>query len=226
VVAQIGHPDDGRAAPPRPAGFRYGVVFAITLLVVVFIIVAPAADWSRAVVLALEGAALVVAIATARARPEVRRARGALGALAAAALALAVAGGAIPLWIELAGGGIISIAIPLALVGGLLRLVRSRGVTLQAVAGSLAIYLYVGLAFAWVIGLVARLDAAPYFANGTDATQSARVYFSFTVLTTTGFGDLTAATSLGRALAVVEMLAGQLYLVTVIGVLVGSFGRR
>jgi hypothetical protein len=33
------------------------------------------------------------------------------------------------------------------------------------------------------------------------------VYFSFTVLTTTGFGDLSAATSAGRAVAVTEMLA-------------------
>jgi hypothetical protein len=31
---------------------------------------------------------------------------------------------------------------------------------------------------------------------------------------------------LGRALAVVEMLVGQLYLVTVIGVLVGSLAQR
>ncbi len=53
------------------------------------------------------------------------------------------------------------------------------------------------------------------------------MYFSFAVLTTTGFGDLTAATHVGRSLAVVEMLLGQLYLVTVIGVLVGNFaGRR
>ncbi len=53
------------------------------------------------------------------------------------------------------------------------------------------------------------------------------MYFSFTVLTTTGFGDLTAATQVGRALAVVEMLVGQLYLVTVIGIVVANFaGRR
>ena len=52
------------------------------------------------------------------------------------------------------------------------------------------------------------------------------MYFSFTVLTTTGFGDLTAQNPLGRALAVLEMLVGQIYLVTVIGVLVGNFRRR
>jgi len=45
-------------------------------------------------------------------------------------------------------------------------------------------------------------------------------------MTTTGFGDFTAAKSSGRALAVVEMLVGQLYLVTVIGVLVGDIASR
>ena len=108
-----------------------------------------------------------------------------------------------------------------------MRLVRQRGVTLQAVAGALAIYLQLGLMFAWLIGFVAYVDSAPYFAQGGDGSQADRVYFSFTVMTTTGFGDLTAAESVGRGLAVLEMLAGQLYLVTVIGVLVGGLvGRR
>jgi hypothetical protein len=74
--------------------------------------------------------------------------------------------------------------------------------------------------------LVAHVDGAPYFAQGTSGSNGQRVYFSFTVLTTTGFGDLTAATPVGRALAVVEMLVGQLYLVTVIGVVVANFGGR
>jgi hypothetical protein len=56
--------------------------------------------------------------------------------------------------------------------------------------------------------------------------QSQRVYFSYTALTTTGFGDLTARTPPGRALAVLEMLIGQLYLVTVIAMLVGNLSRR
>jgi hypothetical protein len=210
----------------RPPGFRYGAVFLCALIVVVFVILAPVADWSRAVALALQSAALLIVIATSRTRPDVRRVRVEVFAIAAGAWVLAVAAGLLPLWLVLASGGLISLAIPCTLVGGLLRLVRRHGATLQAVAGSLAIYLLIGIAFAWIIGLVARLDPTPYFANGTDGTESDRVYFSFVALTTTGFGDLTAASSLGRALAVLEMLIGQLYLVTVIGVLVGSFGRR
>jgi uncharacterized membrane protein len=46
------------------------------------------------------------------------------------------------------------------------------------------------------------------------------------VLTTTGFGDFSAATAVGHALAVLEELTGQLYLVTVIGLLIGNFVGR
>jgi len=53
-----------------------------------------------------------------------------------------------------------------------------------------------------------------------------RAYFSLTVLTTTGFGDFTAGQPVGRALAVLEMLVGQLYLVTVIGLMIGNFAAR
>jgi len=140
---------------------------------------------------------------------------------------IAVAVGALPAVVASVLTGLLAAAVPLALVGGLLRLVRERGVTLQAVAGGLAIYLLVGLLFAAIIDVVARAGGGPYFAQGTDGSLSQRVYFSFTSLTTTGFGDLTAGTRVGRALAVVEMLVGQLYLVTVIGVLVGHLaGRR
>jgi Ion channel len=121
---------------------------------------------------------------------------------------------------------LLAAAIPLSLVRGLVRLVAAHGVTLQAVAGALAIYLLIGLLFAWSIGFVAHVGSGPYFAQGTDGTAADWVYYSFVVLTTTGFGDLTAAQPVGHALAVVEMLVGQLYLVTVIGVLVGNFVRR
>ena len=108
---------------------------------------------------------------------------------------------------------------------GVVRLIIERGVGVQAVLGAIAIYLLVGLTFGFVIGAIAESMSGAYFAQG-DPAQSTRVYYSFTVLTTTGFGDLTAATPTGHALAVVEMLVGQLYLVTVIGVVIGSFGRR
>jgi hypothetical protein len=133
--------------------------------------------------------------------------------------------GVLPVGVSLVLMGLGVAAIPVALAGGLIRLIRGRGVNAQAVAGALAIYLMLGLVFAAVIGFVAHTGSTTYFTQGGDGTPGDRVYFSFTVLTTTGFGDFTAATGLGHALAVLEMLAGQLYLVTVIGILVGHMAR-
>jgi hypothetical protein len=216
----------GRSGVDHPAEFRYGVVFLLTLVLVVFEIVAPEADWSLAVALVLEGAALLVVIATSRARRGVRRTRTLVAGTGVALLTIGVASGVLPIEVTLALNGLWAAAIPLALAGGLVRLVRSRGVTFQAVAGALAIYLLLGLMFAWVIGFVSEIDSAAYFTQGTSVTDGDRVYYSFTVLTTTGFGDYTAAKPVGHALAVVEMLVGQLYLVTVIGILIGSIAGR
>ena len=44
-------------------------------------------------------------------------------------------------------------------------------------------------------------------------------------MTTTGFGDLTAAHDLGRSLAIMEALIGQIYLVTVVALIVSNMGQ-
>ena len=212
----------------RPPPFRYGVVFVLTSALVVFMTTAPNADWSRAVALALGGAALVVAVATARERREVRYRNALVVGVATLVVVAAVATGAVSRQITDVAGVLVTAAVPVVIFRGVVRLLREQGVTVQAVAGALAIYLSVGLVFAWIIGFIAHVDSTPYFAQHTSGTAGDRVYFSFTVLTTTGFGDFSAATPAGHALAVIEMLTGQLYLVTVIGLLIGNFvsGRR
>jgi voltage-gated potassium channel Kch len=47
-------------------------------------------------------------------------------------------------------------------------------------------------------------------------TFSLDLYFSFTTLTTTGYGNLVPTTNPGQSLAVPEMLIGQLFLVTAV----------
>jgi hypothetical protein len=208
------------------ARFRYGAVFLLTLTLLVFVIVAPGADWSRAVACALQWLALLTVVATSRAGTGVRRSVAVVLLALTSFTVVGEAAGALPDAVLFAISGLLSAAIPLALIGGLMRLVRAHGVTLQAVAGALTLYLLLGLVFAWVIGFIGKVDDVQYFAQQAHASTSQIVYFSFEVLTTTGFGDLTPATHAGRALAVVEMLLGQLYLVTVIGVLVGNFTGR
>jgi Ion channel len=192
----------------------------------VFVIAAPAADWSRAAAIAIEGVALVFALATAREPQEIRRHRAVGVGAVMVVLVILVATGAAPRWLTDAADVIITSAIPVVIVSGLLRLLRERGVTIQAVAGALAIYLSLGLLFAWIIGFITHVDSTLYFAQHTNGTEGDRLYFSFTVLTTTGFGDFSAATPAGHALTVIEELTGQLYLVTVIGLLIGNYVGR
>lgn len=220
------HSSDRRDLEERLPEYRYGVVLLLMLAALVFVIVTPSAAWSRAGYLVIESVALLFALGTGRAPLAIRRRRSLSGGLLALLAVAAVAFSAVPSEVDFLVSGLVAAAIPVAIVGGVLRLADDRGVTLQAVAGALAIYLTVGLVFAWVIGFVARVGGTPYFTQGTNGTVSEQVYYSFTVLTTTGFGDFTAATSVGRALAVIEMLTGQIYLVTVIGILVGNLVSR
>ncbi|HTP21337.1 MAG TPA: potassium channel family protein [Solirubrobacteraceae bacterium] len=210
----------------RDASFRYGIVLLIVLVLLVFEVLTPETDLSRAVGIALAGGALSVSVATSRARAEVRRVRTvSVGALAALVV-IGILVGAVSDTATYVIGTMLIAAIPIALGGGLLRLIRDEGVTVQAVAGALAVYLLVGLLFASAIAFVTKVESAPYFAQGSQINNGDIVYYSFTVMTTTGFGDYTAAHPIGHALAVLEMLIGQLYLVTVIGVLIGNFVGR
>ncbi len=52
------------------------------------------------------------------------------------------------------------------------------------------------------------------------------LYFSFTTLTTLGYGDLTPAGDVGRMLAITEALIGQVYLVTIVALIVTNLGRE
>jgi hypothetical protein len=213
--------------PPDLEGtHRYGIVLGVALATVLFLIVAPESSWSRAVGLLLSGGMLLVVIATSRGNVELRERAG----VAILIVTLAVVAAVGFEWIEQGIGTALSAALVLTtlvqLLRGLAVLLRVRGVTVQAVAGALAIYLLVGIVFSFVVSTMARFGPEPYFAQGFDGSESERVYYSFTSMTTTGFGDLTPATRGGRAVAVLEMLTGQIYLVTVISLLVGNLRRR
>jgi hypothetical protein len=114
---------------------------------------------------------------------------------------------------------------PPAVVVGVVRSLRARHrVTVEVVFGSLCLYILLGMMFAVVYGLIARASGS-FFSGGVSATTSNCLYFSFTTLTTVGYGDYTAASNLGHTLSVTEGLVGQLYLVTVVSVVVANLGR-
>ncbi len=100
-------------------------------------------------------------------------------------------------------------------------------VTGSSILAAICIYLFAGLAFSAVYGFVGAVGAGPLFAGGAgDGTSAERIYYSFITLTTTGYGDFVPATDVARMIAVTEALLGQVYLVTIVALLVSNIGTR
>jgi hypothetical protein len=121
---------------------------------------------------------------------------------------------------------VVVLAPPAVGLGIVRTLRRTQEVRVEAVMGVLALYMLLGLLFAFVYGSIDHLGNGPFFANGADATVANCQYFSFVTLTTVGFGDLTARTDLGHTLCVFEALLGQIYLVTVVSLIVSNLRPR
>jgi hypothetical protein len=76
-----------------------------------------------------------------------------------------------------------------------------------------------------VYGLIGATDQGRFFVQVRHPQSIDYLYFSLATLTTLGYGDFTATGDLGRMLAVTEALAGQMYLVSVVAVLVSNMDR-
>lgn len=115
--------------------------------------------------------------------------------------------------------------IVLGVMATILRhLATYTSVTVQAVLGLVTVYLLLGLFFAYLF-MTADVLGSGFFA-GAEKDPASFVYFSYVTLATVGYGDLRAAAGLPRALAVLEAVLGQLYLVTVVALAVGRVGTR
>jgi hypothetical protein len=111
------------------------------------------------------------------------------------------------------------------------RLVDHPVISLNTFYGAVCVYLLIALLFATIYGLIALLADQQFFAQlpnvlPKDTPQLDYVYFSFTTITTTGYGDFTAAIDIGRMTAVIEMILGQLYLITVVALVVQNLGQQ
>ena len=120
--------------------------------------------------------------------------------------------------------------VVVAPVAILRRLVEHPVISLNTFYGAVCVYLLIAMFFATIYGLIALISGDQFFAQLTVAPKDTPaidyLYFSFVTITTTGYGDLTAATSVGRMTAVLEAIFGQLYLITVVALVVQNLGQR
>lgn len=203
---------------------RFGLVLLAIIAVFVLEGVAPPGRWQQLIVALLLATTLLLALRVADLRPHVIRPVAMLALLLAVlSFVEAVVGDANGIIARIANLLLVTLAPP-AIVLGVLRTLRARNqVTIEAVFGVLCLYLLLGMFFAFLYGAIGRIDGT-FFAQGVQTTAARCLYFSFTTLTTVGYGDFTAASNLGHTLSVSEALLGQIYLVTIVSVIVGNLG--
>ena len=103
------------------------------------------------------------------------------------------------------------------------RVLAKPTVTIQSIYGALSAYLIIGLMFAACFAAIQRLEPSNFFADNEPVNTQTLQYFSFTTLTTLGYGDFTAANNGGRSIAVMEALTGQVFLATLVARLVSAY---
>lgn len=203
--------------------YDYGFILGLVVVMFVLLCAAPDTPAVRALA-ALNGAAILVTVfVTGGVKPRARQL-----AVFAAVVAVIVGG------VSLAGSpnttklvtGVMSSLLVLGSAVGIWRGVGLRPVIdRRTIGGVITTYLLIGLFFAYVYSTVGAATDADFFSGGRTETISHFVYFSYVTMTTVGFGDFTADTGLGRTLAITEALTGQLYLVTVVALVVANIGR-
>jgi hypothetical protein len=202
----------------------YGLTLLLTILTIACLAVTGSTRGAGILTVALTGATLLFALSTSGARPRVLRAAQIFVGIAIAGVLVSSLAGDDQLaesastWI----GFVIAAIVPFAILG---RIARSAEITYRLVIGALVVYLLIGLSYSYVFGFVEFFSGQPFFVQTADPTSANYLYFSYTTLSTVGYGDFSAASTLGQMIAISEALFGQLYLVSIVAILVANVGR-
>jgi voltage-gated potassium channel len=121
---------------------------------------------------------------------------------------------------------ITAILVVVAPVAILYHLTRRMELSVETFLGAVCVYLLIAQLFATLFALTAVLAGQPFFVQTSHPTSIDYIYFSFVTLTTVGYGDFTSALNVGKMLAMVEAVFGQLYLITVVSLVVQNLGTR
>jgi hypothetical protein len=103
--------------------------------------------------------------------------------------------------------------------------------TADKLFGAASAYLMLGALWMYLYALIGHYYPGSFTIAGAPATPEFLdfLYFSFTVLTSTGFGDIVPVTRQARAICVLEQIVGALFLAILIARLAGVYppsGRR
>ena len=200
-------------------GDVYGLVLVLILTTFVVTMTLPPQGWvGRVAAVAIAGLTAIIALTSSDVPPvRVRLAAGAaVAAVLAAVLARAFSSDA------LIGAAFVvdSLLLVVAAVTILRRVLPSAMVDFRTILGAISVFTLLGLLFGFLFLALGRLLAGDVFTGVSHAQTRDYLFFSYTTLTTTGYGNLVPAGDIGQILSVFEMLTGQIFLVTLVAGLV------
>jgi voltage-gated potassium channel Kch len=198
----------------------FGLVFALVLVTYVLTSLLGNTGWSAVLVMLAVAATSIVALTSSHVRPHWIHLSIYVSGLGLAMAIVAAASGNED-WLDL--GALAQVLLLAAAMAAVLaRVLTSVEVNARTILGAISVYTVLGLLFAFTFEAIGRIQGAgnPFFENHAQLAHSDYLFFSYTTLTTTGYGDLVPGGQPGRMLAGIEMLLGQIFLVTLVAGLV------
>jgi hypothetical protein len=124
-------------------------------------------------------------------------------------------------------GGVFAVLIATMIAETLRYLLKRGPITADKLHGALAGYIMIAIFWAFLYAVVERSSPGSFHPGALDFHEPGAlfrlIYFSFTVLTTTGFGDITPATDQARSLVIIEEFAGVFFVGVLIARLAGLY---
>ena len=196
----------------------FGLVLASVLLTYVLASVLTNREWGSVVLSVATSATSIIALSSAHVRPRLVRLAIYLSAVTILLAAIGAADGH-RIWLNVAT--VIQVGtLTLAMAAVLQRVVTATEVSSRTLLGALSVYTVLGILFTFVYGFVDRVQGGPFFEGHAHPSGSDFLFFSYTTLTTTGYGNLVPGGQPGRMISGLEMMAGQIFLVTLVAGLV------
>jgi hypothetical protein len=103
------------------------------------------------------------------------------------------------------------------------KLFSEKKVTVDTIQGGSSVYLLMGIFWAFVYHILIIADPGAISFSSSGEELSSILYFSFTTLTTLGYGDITPVSWVARNLTTLEAVIGQLFLAIFVARLVGLY---
>lgn len=196
----------------------FGLVFGLVLLTYVLASLLGNHGWSSVILALATSATSVVALVSAHVRPGF--VRGSIW-LAALTVALAALSAAVDDQTILNIASLVQISLlTVAMAAVLWRVVSSAEVGSRTILGAISVYTVLGILFTFAYGTIDRIQGGPFFEGVAHPESSDFLFFSYTTLTTTGYGNLVPGGQPGRMISGLEMMLGQIFLVTLVAGLV------